>query len=107
MIVLNNGPAAGEYPCNRAPAHLRAVTDDSGGRHILDHPDDVPEERESLHVYRMDGKPFTGNICGRGRCGAVERFASYSLVEDADTASLRDLGAWLEWCLEMEQEVGS
>ena len=102
MIILNDGPCAGEYPSSAAPVHLRAVTDPMGGRNVLDHPDDVPEEGETLHVYRLDRKPFTANVCGRGRRGAVERFAAYSLVEDADTTGLRGLGAWLEWCLERE-----
>ena len=65
-------------------------------------PDDVPEDHETLHVYRLDRKPFTANVCGRGRRGAVERFAAYSLVEDTDTTGLRGLDAWLEWCLEQE-----
>ena len=105
MIILTNGPAAGDYQCNQAPRFLRAVTDPAGGKSILEAPGDQPEENETLHIYRRDDQPFTANVCGRGRFGAVERFTSYSLREDPDTdyAALRDPQAWRDWCGEQAE----
>ena len=102
MITLTDGPAAGDYESNQAPRHLRAVVDREGQKSILDDPEERPEEPDTLHIYRRDGRPFTANICGRGRTGAVVRIARYSLLEGQDTRLLRDPQAWRDWCGERE-----
>ena len=103
MLTLTNGPAAGEYDCNTAPPHLRAVINPEGGKFCLDGPEDRPQENEELHIYRRRGRPFTANICGRGRSGTVVMVAEYSLVDGLDGEQLRDLAAWRLWCIQQEE----
>ena len=100
MITLIDGPAAGDYQTDRAPRFLRAVTDPRGGRHCLDLPHDLPEEEETLHIYRRVGDPFTANVCGPGRSGKTERFARYRIMEGVEEEGLRDPHAWAGWCRE-------
>lgn len=100
MIILADGPAAGEYSCNRAPEYLRAVVDAEGRRAILDGPEDAPGEGETLHVYRRTQRPFTANVCGRGLGGEVVRIARYALMEVDEAGPLGAPAAWRAWCRE-------
>ena len=84
MIVLIDGPAAGEYDSNTDPETIRAVVNPQGERFILDQPHDAPGDDETLYVYRRTGTPFTAALCGRGRTGRVLRVTQYALEEDQD-----------------------
>ena len=103
MIVLADGPMAGEYPWShpgaQEPTHLRAVLDPRGGRFILDQPQERPQDDETLLIYQRNGQPFTAITCGRrsrAQSGPV-RIAQYHLLTGIDSEPLRDPDAWQEW----------
>ncbi len=103
MILLQDGPMAGEYPWQhpgtQEPTHIRAVQDPQGRKFILDQTGERPEHNETLLVYQRNGQPFTAITCGRSnqQGQSAVRIAEYHLIPGLDPQPLRDPTAWQEW----------
>lgn len=101
MITLKDGPAAGVYDVRRAPLYLRAVIGPRGKKDVLDQLDDVPTEKESIHIYRRvkDVEVCVVFICGgsrRGSSSGPRPIADYQHIP-GDGEKVRETGAWREW----------
>ena len=102
MIRFLDGPAAHVTHLNlrRAPVMLRVVVNAAGEWDALDQLDDVARPDETIHVYRMEGRPdvmFLDGVKGGRRCGWRETYAEYRYLPE-QPADVRTNEAWVAWC---------
>lgn len=101
MISFLDGPAEKTVlNLARTPIFLRVVINAAGRVDALDQLDDDPAEDETIHVYRIVGKPMTGVACSRGRGGGCKRFvaAKYRLHDRQPLdMQARNQQWWTEW----------
>lgn len=98
MIKLHGGPAAGTYMVKRAPVFLRAVTTPSGENDVLNMPEDEPDDKEHVSVYRREGESQTVHLNLSGKGSGFYESAEYHHIPDADGEQLRETTAWRVWC---------
>lgn len=107
MIKFLDGPAAGKTIwLRRAPIYLRVVID---GETVdaLDQLDDTPKASETIHAYRVIGKPSWIHLCVRGKDrsgGGYWGAGEYEVCDpQPDEATMRDNERWREWATEQYQ----
>jgi hypothetical protein len=113
VIRFLDGPAAGvSLMLRRAPVVLRVVSRPPRGKDdtvahglawdALDQLDDLPEPRETVHVYRRQRDPTWFHLCIRGkgkRAAGFYAVADYRLYwRQPDGTITRDTAAWRAWC---------
>lgn len=110
MIQFVDGPACGTaLELRRAPIFLRVVIAADGSVDALDQLDDVPQPRETIHVYRLRGSVFRGIACSRGRGGrGCQHFlaARYVLHDSQPGEAVRDNAAWRAWASGQKSDPG-
>lgn len=103
MTKFLDGPAAGQtLALGRAPKFLRAVFNEHEGIwDALDQVDDTPEPGETLHAYRVCGKPGKVHIRAR-HGGGFFALAEYRTCLQPTQQIMRDTELWRAWCREQQ-----
>ena len=106
MVRLLDGPAEGNsLKLRRAPVFLRVVIDNDRSVDALDRLEDVPQDDESIYVYKIRPETFGRyHLLVRGKNarthGGWWQSGDYDLFDDQpEDEILRDTAKWREWCL--------
>jgi hypothetical protein len=101
MVKIKDGPAKGTVlHLQNAPRLLRVVIDPSGKVDALDCPDDTPDPKEAVYVYRRDGDAGQAIICSRGKGCRHAAVAEYVLNDlQPEPVVMRDSEQWNLWMI--------
>jgi hypothetical protein len=112
IVILTDGPAKNKrLVLTRTPLFLRVAISAKGTIDALDLVDDSPGETETVHVYRLDGKPAEVlYCCTEARTGRKysrqEKLADYVYHSNQPSVDVgRDLTLWQTWCLTEQQRM--
>lgn len=99
MTRFLDGPAAETtLMLKRAPVFLRVVIDNSGEIDALDQLHDEPKRTETIHVYRLEGKPGMCHVLRRPKGSGFYTTATYRYFTPQPTdAECRTTAAWRAW----------
>lgn len=100
MTTFVDGPARGQkLSLRRAPIFLRVV-EYRMAFDALDQLEDEPKPEESIHLYRIKGKPGGMFVTKRGGGGGYYPIAEYAVVPNPPSDEvLRDKQKWHDWVM--------